>query len=194
MKSQRSRFPIVVFLVAIVVSVELGPAMVEASETGTTGAGSSIDNMRPFLALNYMIATNGVWPYPAGADAGGNQMRGEIRLFAGNFEPGGWMFCDGRLLLINSNIALFSLIGTTYGGDGATTFALPDLRGRAASETGTGPGLSPRSLAGEFGAETATLSVAQLPSHSHPVPGSATGATGGAQPISTLQPTLPLDI
>ena len=75
---------------------------------------------------------------------------GEIRMFAGNFPPSGWEFCDGQLLAIATNDVLFNLIGTTYGGDGQTTFALPDLRGRAAVGQGTGPGLSTY-VVGEYG-------------------------------------------
>lgn len=92
---------------------------------------------------------------------------GEIRLFAGNFAPAGWEFCDGRLLPIGENEALFTLIGTTYGGDGESTFALPDLRGRLPIHLGQGPGLSNRSLGETVGVETVTLGVNQLPAHGH---------------------------
>ena len=91
----------------------------------------------------------------------------EILMFGGNFAPRGWAFCDGQLLAINQYQALFSLLGTTYGGDGRTTFALPDLRGRVAMHAGNGPGLSPRSLGQKSGLETNTLNVGQLPSHNH---------------------------
>lgn len=84
-----------------------------------------------------------------------------------NFAPRGWAMCDGQLLPINNHTALFSLLGTIYGGDGRTTFALPDLRGRVAVHPGTGPGLSPRSAGEKGGAETQTLSVSQLPPHTH---------------------------
>ncbi|MHA1541609.1 MAG: tail fiber protein [Candidatus Hodarchaeales archaeon] len=79
---------------------------------------------------------------------------GEIVLFAGNFAPRGWAFCDGQLLPISQNTALFSILGTTYGGDGRTTFALPDLRGRVPVHAGTGPGLTPRPLGQKGGSET----------------------------------------
>lgn len=98
---------------------------------------------------------------------------GEIRLFAGNFAPQGWAFCDGQLLAIASNDALFSLLGTTYGGDGRTTFALPDLRGRVPLHMGAGPGRSPRTLGAKGGQESVTLTAAQLPVHSHPLRGTA---------------------
>lgn len=94
---------------------------------------------------------------------------GEIRMFAGNFAPRGWAFCDGQLLAISSNSALFSLLGTTYGGDGRTTFALPDLRGRVAIHPGSGPGLSTYRQGAIGGTETNTLLVSQMPSHSHTV-------------------------
>lgn len=101
---------------------------------------------------------------------------GEIRMFAGNFAPRGWAFCDGQLLAITSNEVLFSLLGVMYGGDGRTTFGLPDLRGRLPIHAGTGPGLSPRRLAAKFGTEQETLTVNQLPSHSHPLQASSTVA------------------
>lgn len=93
---------------------------------------------------------------------------GEIRMFAGNFAPRSWAFCDGQLLPINQNQALFSILGTTYGGDGQTTFGLPDLRGRFPMHPGFGPGLTPRSLGEEGGAENVTLTTAQMPAHTHP--------------------------
>lgn len=92
---------------------------------------------------------------------------GEIRLFAGNFAPTGWAFCDGQLLAIAENDALFSLLGTTYGGDGETSFGLPDLRGRLPIHAGTGPGLSPRVLGSSTGVEEVTITANQLPSHTH---------------------------
>jgi len=94
---------------------------------------------------------------------------GEIRMFAGNFAPRGWAFCDGQLLAVSQNDALFSLLGTVYGGDGRTTFGLPDLRGRIPVHVGQGPGLSERRLGSMGGAENVTLTVNQLPSHEHPM-------------------------
>ncbi|CAM2007923.1 phage tail protein [Acanthopleuribacter pedis] len=94
---------------------------------------------------------------------------GEIRMFAGNFAPRGWAFCDGQLLAVSQNDALFSLLGTIYGGDGRTTFGLPDMRGRIPIHAGSGPGLSPRRLGAKGGAENVTLTVNQLPSHGHPL-------------------------
>ncbi len=92
---------------------------------------------------------------------------GEIRMFAGNFAPQGWAFCDGQLLSISDNTALFSIIGTTYGGNGTTTFALPDLRGRVPIHAGSGAGLSTHYLGETSGTETNTLTISQLPAHNH---------------------------
>src|SRR3954447_15824082 len=89
---------------------------------------------------------------------------GEIRIFAGNFAPAGWMFCEGDLLSIAENETLFNLIGTTYGGDGQSTFALPDLRGRIPLHQGNG-----FVLAETGGAEAITLTVSQIPAHAHPL-------------------------
>ncbi len=94
---------------------------------------------------------------------------GQIMLFAGNFAPRGWAFCNGQLLEIQTNSALFSLIGATYGGDGKKTFALPDLRGRAPVHFGKGPGLTDRKLGAKAGAETVSLTTDQMPKHSHTV-------------------------
>jgi microcystin-dependent protein len=92
---------------------------------------------------------------------------GQIKMFGGNFAPRGYALCDGQLLPINQNQALFSLLGTIYGGDGRTTFALPDLRGRIPMQPGTGPGLSNRSLGERSGVEDVTLTAQQLPTHNH---------------------------
>jgi microcystin-dependent protein len=92
---------------------------------------------------------------------------GEIRGFGGNFAPRGWSLCQGQPLSIAQNSALFSILGTTYGGDGVTTFALPDLRGRVPIQQGTGPGLSNYALGQQTGTETVTLNTTQMPSHNH---------------------------
>ncbi len=94
---------------------------------------------------------------------------GELRLFPYTFAPRGWAFCQGQLLPIAQNTALFSLLGTTYGGNGQTTFALPDLRGRAPISAGQGSGLSPYTLGEVGGTETVTLINNQMPQHSHGV-------------------------
>jgi microcystin-dependent protein len=95
------------------------------------------------------------------------QFIGEIRMFAGNFPPRGWQFCQGQILSIAQNTALYSILGTTYGGNGTTTFALPDLRGRYPMQPGQGPGLSPRTLGEQGGSETVTLLANQMPAHTH---------------------------
>ena len=105
---------------------------------------------------------------------------GEIRMFAGNFAPRGWAFCDGQLLAVSQNDALFSLLGTIYGGDGRTTFGLPDLRGRIPLHQGTGPGLSPRRLGSKAGDENVTLTTNQLASHTHDWNANTAAATGSA--------------
>jgi microcystin-dependent protein len=99
---------------------------------------------------------------------------GEIRMFGGNFAPAGWQFCDGSVLAISENETLFNLIGTTYGGDGQSTFAVPDLRGRLPVHQGSG-----FILAETGGAEEVTLTVNQIPAHSHPLLGSK---NNGSQP------------
>ena len=113
---------------------------------------------------------------------------GEIRMFGGNFAPRGWAFCNGQLLSISQNTALFSLLGTTYGGDGRTTFALPDLRGRMPLHWGAGPNLSNRPLGQKSGAEKVKLIAAEMPAHTHALRGSAaasnTGSPAGALPAS----------
>jgi microcystin-dependent protein len=101
----------------------------------------------------------------------------EIKMFAGNFAPQGWALCNGQLMSIAQNTALFSLIGTTYGGNGQTTFALPDLRGRMAVHAGQGPGLTPYTLGEVKGVENVTLLSTQMPIHTH----SATGNSGNAE-------------
>lgn len=119
---------------------------------------------------------------------------GEIRMFAGNFAPRGWAFCDGQLLAVSQNDALFSLLGTIYGGDGRTTFGLPDLRGRIPIHAGTGPGLSPRRLGAKGGAEKVTLTVNQLPSHSHQMQASTATASETRPEGNVTGSNTPIDI
>lgn len=101
---------------------------------------------------------------------------GEIRTFAGNFAPRGWALCQGQLLPISQNDALFSLLGTTYGGDGQTTFALPNLAGRIALHQGAGPGLSPRTIGEAGGSEAVSLANQEMPVHNHAAACSNSGA------------------
>ncbi|MDD4170280.1 MAG: tail fiber protein [Desulfotomaculaceae bacterium] len=115
---------------------------------------------------------------------------GEIRMFAGNFAPAGWYFCEGQLLQISENDTLFQLIGTTYGGDGESTFALPDLRGRAPIHMGAGPGLANYILGQTGGAENVTITTSQMPSHYHLPDSQSPGTTAtpgpGAGPAKAI--------
>ena len=113
--------------------------------TSTTGDGQPFTNLQPSLALTEFVQFQGVYPSRNGGAASASFM-GQVRLFAGNFSPGGFPQTDGQLLRIAQNTALFSLLGTTYGGDGRTTFGLPDLRGRAVVHKGSGPGVRPWAL------------------------------------------------
>ena len=128
-----------------------------------TGGQRPFDIRNPFLAIYYIIAMQGVFPSRSTQEG----MIGEVRLFAGNFAPRTWAFCEGQLLAISSNTALFSILGTTYGGDGRTTFGLPDLRGRSAVGPGNGPGLRSYRLGQRGGEEYKTLNITNLPIHSH---------------------------
>jgi microcystin-dependent protein len=112
---------------------------------------------------------------------------GQIMMFGGTFAIRGWALCDGQLLPIDQNQALFAIVGTTYGGDGRTTFGLPDLRGRAPMHEGNGPGLSSRTLGSRGGAETNTLVTNQMPSHTHVISDPALNAT--ANPANTSDPS-----
>jgi len=102
---------------------------------------------------------------------------GEIRMAGFNFAPRGWALCNGQLMSIAQNTALFSLLGTSYGGDGQTTFALPDYRGRAPMHWGSGPGLTPRVIGEASGSETVTLISTEMPQHTHLVNTTATPGT-----------------
>ena len=115
-----------------------------------------------------ILAAGVTWSRPAAAV---DPFIGTIRYFGFNFAPRNWAFCDGQLLAISQNDALFALIGTTYGGDGRTTFALPDMRGRMPLHRGTGPGLSTRTIGARGGAERVTLNANQI-GHGHALRGS----------------------
>lgn len=110
---------------------------------------------------------------------------GEIRMFAGNFAPRSWAFCANQLISIAQNTALFSILGTTYGGNGQTTFALPDFRGRVAVGTGTGPGLPNVTLGELSGTNNVTLLSTNMPAHNHAVTGTATLKGNNDAPNST---------
>ena len=114
-----------------------------------------------------------------------NPFVGEIRMFGGNFAPAGWHMCDGSVLSIAENDVLFTLIGTTYGGDGQETFALPDLRGRIPIHQGQGLGGSEHAIGESAGTESVTLSVTQMPGHTHVLRGSTSIATPLAGPLGS---------
>src|SRR5690349_20258846 len=114
---------------------------------------------------------------------------GEIRIFGGNFAPAGWMMCEGQLLPISENEVLFQLIGTTYGGDGESTFALPDLRGRLPLHQGTGSSGTTYQIGETGGVEEVTLTTNQIPVHSHPLTATTNLATDQT-PSAALVPAL----
>lgn len=117
---------------------------------------------------------------------------GQICLFGFNFAPRGWALCNGQLLPISQNAALFSLIGTTYGGDGRTTFALPDLRGRAPIHYGQGAGLTNRSMGEVSGTENVTLLITQIPAHNHILQANNSGGNAPLSPSTVI--SNPVDI
>jgi microcystin-dependent protein len=140
--------------------------------TGSTGGGLPFGTLQPSVAINFLIDADG-----------------QIAMFAGNFAPQGWAFCDGSLFAMSSYPTLNSYIGTTFGGDGVTTFAVPDLRGRSPAGLGGNPPATV-SLGGQYGAATITLNQLNLPSHNHSIPGGTTGNTGSSQQLDVRQPIL----
>jgi microcystin-dependent protein len=128
------------------------------------GASQAQNNMQPYLGIYHVIALQGLWP-----SRNSEPFLGEIMMVGFNFAPRGWAMCDGQLMLISQNSALFSLLGITFGGDGRTVFGLPDLRGRTAIHPGTGPGLSNRRLGAKGGSETNTMTVNEMPLHTHTI-------------------------
>ncbi len=133
-----------------IVYTGVAPIIVDNTNSTISFQQPALDNMQPSLALNYICALQGIYPSRNWSEA----TLGQVSLFAGNFAPRGWALCNGQLLPIAQNAALFSLLGTIYGGDGRTTFALPDLRGRVVMGAGNGPGLSPRRVGERLGQET----------------------------------------
>jgi len=150
-----------------------------AAQAGpVTGSGVPIATEQPSLGLTYLVETA----------ANNINDLGQVVLFAGGYAPGGYAVANGQSLAISQNQALFSLLGTTYGGNGTSTFALPNLSGRAVVGTGQGSGLTGRSLGSTAGATSETLTAAELPPY-----GGAGGITAGSQPVPTLQPSLALN-
>jgi microcystin-dependent protein len=154
--------------------------------TTYAGQGQPLSKLSPSMPLTYMIAVQGYFPSVIAFP-----MIGMVRLFAGNFAPAGWLPADGRLLDVDEYETLFQVIGTTYGGDGTTNFALPDLRGRVAVGAGQGAGLN--LLPGQYtGAPEVSLGISKLPQHVHSLlDGSdSTNPAGGSEEYSNLQPSL----
>ena len=129
------------------------------------GGGLAHNNMPPFITFNCIINTTGSIPGPD--DPVGSTFISEIRWVAFHFAPAGWAFCDGQILQVSDNVALFSVLGATYGGDGRNTFGLPEVRGRTVLPAGTGTGLSNRNLGSRGGQENVTLTIPEMPSHDH---------------------------
>lgn len=165
----------------------------------SAGADNLHDNVQPFLSLHFIIALGGdVEPVSMTGS-----ITGEVRMFAGRGVPKGWRRCDGQVLAIEENPALFAVIGTTYGGDGISGFALPDMRERVALHAGQGEGLSLRRLGERGGAAGVELTESQLPYHSHQLvqsagsaavvigqTGGGNGNLGGSEPHNNMQPYL----
>ena len=172
--------------------VVLFAASAMADVTGTTGGNAPISTVQRSLALTPLIRQVGIFPQQDTAPVG---TLAELTWFAGNFAPGGYAMAAGQLLPINQNQALFALLGTTYGGNGQTNFALPDLRGRAPIGTGQAPGFANRNLGGQYGSQTSTMTLGQMPNHDHTTPsiGGVTSFVGGSQTQDTVQPTLALN-
>src|SRR5581483_5150566 len=163
--------------------IALIPLTALADVTGMTGGSQPQPTIQPSLGLNYIVRT-----------AGTPQDLGEISLFAGNFAPAGWAFADGQIVPIAQNDPLFTLIGTTYGGDGESTFGLPDLQSRVPIGQGAGPGLTNRVIGDATGVDRVQLTVSNLPAHNHTLPGGGTtGNTGSGLPYTNMQPSLALN-
>ena len=134
-------------------------------QIGASGSNMAFSVRDPYQVVNFIIALEGIFPSRPGLDP----YLGEIQMVGFDWAPRGWAKCDGQLLSISQNSALFALLGTTYGGNGQNTFGLPDLRGRSPVHAGTGPGLSNKQIGERAGAENATLTNSNLPMHIHPI-------------------------
>lgn len=180
-------------LVGIVLAGIAVSTMTRAVDTGTTGTGEPVPTMQPSTVVQCLLANQGAYPGEGGGSAaGGIPMLAEIRLFGGSFVPAGFYPADGRVMAISQNTALFSILFTNYGGNGVSTFGLPDLRGRAIAGRGARPGLTTHALGEMFGLESVTVGLTELPPHLHSGPGFSTGLTGGGFPLYTWQPSLTL--
>lgn len=154
--------------------------------TGVTGSDLAFDNYQPTLAITQVVTTAGIFPQrgpgSGGADGG---MLGFVYGFAGTFAPSGSALAQGQQMPISQNTALFSLLGTNYGGNGTTVFGLPDLAGRAIVGDSAN-----HSVGTKLGQPTVTLTTATMPNHAHAIPGDTTGSTGGGQAFDNTQPVL----
>lgn len=162
--------------------VVMAPGTVQPS-----GGSQAHENRPPYLALTYGIAVQGI--FPSRGDDGepaAPALVGEVRLFAGNYVPSGWAACTGQVLPVAQNTPLFALLGTAFGGDGRTTFGLPDLRDRTPVHVGQGnPGRRDTAIGEQGGASQVTLTAAELPPHTHAVRGTgARGTTGNPSAAS----------
>jgi microcystin-dependent protein len=179
-------------LLASLALVAATSVQAEPIATDVAGGGLAFSNMQPSLVVTEVLPLYGIYPAREGGIANGGTL-GFVYSFAGNFAPGGSVGAQGQLLPIAQHTAVFSLMGTTYGGNGQTNFAMPNLAGRAVVGVGTGPGLPTQDQGAPTGTPTVSLSTAQLPSHVHALSGGGnTGATGGGQPFDNMQPSLPL--
>ena len=162
-----------------------------AAPTGSSGSGTAIDVAQPTLGLNWVICVSGVFPF-RGEPADGtseNAIFSEIRCMAFNASMTGWLPCDGRIINISANTALYSLLGTNFGGDAHTTFALPDLRGRVPV------GMENAAAIGQKGGQDQlTLTTSNLPAHAHTGPGGLTSSTGNGTAFDKQQPYLKLNV
>jgi len=164
--------------------------------TGDAGGGQAHSTVQPSLGLRFGVQnfTGGSFPDRNNPDPlAGTPSRpfvGQVRMLAGSSSVANVVEADGQNLNIAQNTALFSLLGTTYGGNGQTNFGVPDLRGRTPIGQGQGPGLTDRDLGEQPGHETITLDTAHMPSHTHTEPGGNTDPTGGSQPVDNMQPSL----
>ena len=162
----------------------------ETSNTENSGISLSLNNMMPGLGLIPLISIDGLFP---ARNLSSEPYLGSISWFAGNFVPRGWAQADGSLLQISENTDLYGLIGTTFGGDGFTTFALPDLRGRIAVQARIDSGINPVKLGEQGGSEELIPQASQMPEHSHQIDEGATGSSGTGQEFSNMQPYLGLN-
>lgn len=164
--------------------VALLPNVILAELTSSVGANQPHSNVQPTLGLNYIVRTRPT----------DNENLGDIKLFGGNFAPGGWSFADGSLLSTATNPLLYQKIGTTYGGDGVTSFALPDLRDTLAMHQGFGQDLTGREMGDRAGEMSSVMTVQQMPAHAHLLPGGQfTTTVGGNGPMPIMQPSLAIN-